>query len=183
MGSMFVWIPRFSYLVEGSNISVKFSNGLVDDTSDGYILHPAFNFSSYNGGDTSSSLNYEPQLSESDKLLGFWVAKYPASNNNGKVASKDATEWTNISINNAFVNSKNMFGSNLSSYGISVNSDVTIYDSHLMKNVEWGATAYLACENKIFGGVLFTTGLFLICTRGYNLFTGKVGYLFDNKTS
>ena len=144
MGSMFVWIPRFSYLVEGSNISVKFSNGLVDDTSDGYILHPAFNFSSYNGGDTSSSLNYEPQLSESDKLLGFWVAKYPASNNNGKVASKDATEWTNISINNAFVNSKNMFGSNLSSYGISVNSDVTIYDSHLMKNVEWGATAYLA---------------------------------------
>ena len=46
-----------------------------------------------------------------------------------------------------------------------------------------GATAYLACENKIFGGVLFTTGLFLICTRGYNLFTGKVGYLFDNKPS
>lgn len=44
-----------------------------------------------------------------------------------------------------------------------------------------GATAYLASENKIFGGFLFTTGLFLICTRGYNLFTGKVGYLFDNK--
>ena len=144
MGSMFVWIPRFSYLINGENIFVKFSNGLVDDTSNGYILHPAFNFSSYNGGNTSDTLNYEPQLTEDKKLLGFWVAKYPASNNNGKVASKNATEWTNISINAAYLNSKAMLESNSANYGISVDSNSPIDNSHLMKNVEWSAAAYLA---------------------------------------
>ena len=29
----------------------------------------------------------------------------------------------------------------------------------------------------------FGIGLFAICTRGYNLFTGKACYLFDNKPS
>jgi len=34
---------------------------------------------------------------------------------------------------------------------------------------------------KIFGALFFTIGLFTICERGYNLFTGKVCYVFDNK--
>lgn len=33
----------------------------------------------------------------------------------------------------------------------------------------------------VLGAVFFTIGLFTICTRGYNLFTGKVCYVFDNK--
>ena len=36
---------------------------------------------------------------------------------------------------------------------------------------------------NVVGAILFTVGLFTICTRGYNLFTGKVCYLFDNKPS
>ena len=34
---------------------------------------------------------------------------------------------------------------------------------------------------KVLGAFFFTVGLFTICTRGYNLFTGKVCYVFDNK--
>ena len=34
---------------------------------------------------------------------------------------------------------------------------------------------------KVFGALFFTIGLFTICERGYNLFTGKVCYVFDNK--
>lgn len=34
---------------------------------------------------------------------------------------------------------------------------------------------------NVVGAMLFTVGLFTICTRGYNLFTGKACYLFDNK--
>lgn len=34
---------------------------------------------------------------------------------------------------------------------------------------------------NVVGALLFTVGLFTICTRGYNLFTGKACYLFDNK--
>jgi formate/nitrite transporter FocA (FNT family) len=50
-------------------------------------------------------------------------------------------------------------------------------------SIGFGATVFLACENRILGSVLFTIGLFIICTKQYNLFTGKVGYLLDNKIS
>lgn len=42
-----------------------------------------------------------------------------------------------------------------------------------------GGVIYLSVENKVVGAALFATGLFTICTFGYNLFTGKVCYLPD----
>lgn len=44
-----------------------------------------------------------------------------------------------------------------------------------------GAVIYLQCENKIVGALLFTIGLFAICSFGMNLFTGKIGYVISNK--
>ena len=46
-----------------------------------------------------------------------------------------------------------------------------------------GGTVYLLVESKVIGAVLFSVGLFAICTLGYNLFTGKVCYALDNKPS
>ncbi|MDD7402188.1 MAG: formate/nitrite transporter family protein [Eubacteriales bacterium] len=46
-----------------------------------------------------------------------------------------------------------------------------------------GGTVYLALDNKIVGSLLFTVGLFAICTRAYNLFTGKVSYYLDGTYS
>lgn len=43
-----------------------------------------------------------------------------------------------------------------------------------------GATTYLSLENKIVGSILFSIGLFIILTKELNLYTGKVGYLFNN---
>lgn len=43
-----------------------------------------------------------------------------------------------------------------------------------------GGACFLAIDNKIIGALFFTIGLFTICTRGYALFTGRVGYAFDN---
>ena len=43
-----------------------------------------------------------------------------------------------------------------------------------------GGTAFLSIENKVIGALFFTVGLFVIVTNGYNLFTGKVCYIFDN---
>lgn len=40
-----------------------------------------------------------------------------------------------------------------------------------------GGCIYLACEIKIVGALMFTVGLYTICTQALNLFTGKVGYL------
>lgn len=42
-----------------------------------------------------------------------------------------------------------------------------------------GATALLSVENRVVGTALFTVGLFCVCTFGFNLFTGKVCYVFE----
>ena len=44
-----------------------------------------------------------------------------------------------------------------------------------------GATVYLSCPNKIAGAFLFAIGLFVICSYGLNLFTGKIGYVLSAK--
>lgn len=35
--------------------------------------------------------------------------------------------------------------------------------------------------SKLVGSVLFCAGLFAVCTLGYNLFTGKVGFVLENE--
>lgn len=49
-----------------------------------------------------------------------------------------------------------------------------------------GGTVFLRLKDAFTGGnvvgaLLFAIGLFIICTRGYNLFTGKACYIFGNK--
>lgn len=43
-----------------------------------------------------------------------------------------------------------------------------------------GGTIYLSIDNKIVGASLFGIGLFMIVIYGFNLYTGKIGYLVDN---
>ena len=43
-----------------------------------------------------------------------------------------------------------------------------------------GCNVYLACENKYVGAALFSIGLITILLFGFNLYTGKVGYVLDN---
>lgn len=49
-----------------------------------------------------------------------------------------------------------------------------------------GGTVFLKLKDafpggNVVGALLFTIGLFTVCTRGYALFTGKACYLFDNR--
>ncbi|MCM1328207.1 MAG: formate/nitrite transporter family protein [Ruminococcus sp.] len=44
-----------------------------------------------------------------------------------------------------------------------------------------GGAVYLSCDSKYLGAFLFGTGLFVILSFGFNLFTGKVGYAVENK--
>ena len=46
-----------------------------------------------------------------------------------------------------------------------------------------GGCLFLAIDNKIIGSLFFTLGLFTICSRGFNLFTGKVGYAIGKPLS
>ena len=40
-----------------------------------------------------------------------------------------------------------------------------------------GCNIYLSCDNKYIGASLFSVGLITIITFGFNLYTGKVGYI------
>ncbi|MGL6221297.1 MAG: formate/nitrite transporter family protein, partial [Lacrimispora sphenoides] len=46
-----------------------------------------------------------------------------------------------------------------------------------------GGVIYLTLENHIAGSFLFSIGLFTIYTFGFNLFTGKVCYIVNEKPS
>ena len=162
-GSYFVWIPRYAYRIiyyasETSSVITGYCDGegikdargkvkysldegvetvLKDDIK--YIVHPAFETNVNLGGWDSD-------------LSGIWVAKYEISmEKNGipestdtkgglvvsdiltdesvKAVSKPSVEsWKHISIGKCYTNSRN--------YDTNKNS-------HLMKNSEWGAVAYL----------------------------------------
>ena len=40
-----------------------------------------------------------------------------------------------------------------------------------------GGTVFLSLDNKVLGALFFCVGLFMVCTLGLNLYTGKVCYL------
>ena len=46
-----------------------------------------------------------------------------------------------------------------------------------------GGCVYLGCEVKWVGAILFAVGLFTIFSFRLDLYTGKVGYIFDNDRS
>lgn len=46
-----------------------------------------------------------------------------------------------------------------------------------------GGTVNLSSGNKIIGAFMFSIGLLIIVTSKLNLFTGKIGYLLENKLS
>ena len=49
--------------------------------------------------------------------------------------------------------------------------------------IGFGGMVFLSLDNKVLGAALFTIGLFVICTFGFHLFTGKVCYVFQNDSS
>lgn len=46
-------------------------------------------------------------------------------------------------------------------------------------SISIGGTVFLSVENKVLGALFFTVGLFTVCTFGFNLYTGKVCYVFE----
>lgn len=75
-GSMFVWIPRYTYKEEGGTQSIVYSKLTQDYTLDGYIKVPAFYRGDYEGATADNdNTGYDPGGRE---LTGFWISKYEA---------------------------------------------------------------------------------------------------------
>ncbi len=178
-GSMWVWIPRYSYKIEWDEsknvgkIDVMFLDGNTnknkqgqDVTRLGYIVHPAFK-----DGKNNQYKNGEWD----EEITGIWVSKFEAGYAGQKNTASENVEIVNSSLQFQ-KDSKNILGpikagetaitypvfmgktysyNNIelgdmyslsqilsepgNPYGFNEN-----VDSHLMKNSEWGAVAYLA---------------------------------------
>ena len=143
--AMFVWIPRFAYQISsnyhngGSGVSgtinIKFMQGTGSTAADGT--------NSWQNSSGQGNWNIHPAFEYNGTKAGIWVAKFEASSVQGNSNSSDGDNvttktlqikpgvqsWRYITIENIFTICKN--------YNSSLNS-------HLIKNSEWGAVAYLS---------------------------------------
>ena len=188
-----VWVPRYEYVVPTSTtateIEVKFisKEQITPDTDKNYVIHPAFT-NAGNGG-----------LGELD---GIWVAKFEASSNtttpdtsygggddsNLKVQVKPGVQsWRNITTNNIFTVCRKITEDGEVLEGSTI-------DSHLMKNMEWGAVAILSQSKYGIFNSQSSIGIngdktYQIWNNpnGYNtsqyIYTGYVGSNKDSKTA
>ncbi len=128
-GSMWVWIPRYAYSItsgyhssSAGNIDVEFMKGLTNETSTGR--------KSFNNASGQGKWNIHPAFNYGQTVSGIWVAKFEASNSGGKIKVEPGVQsWRSITVNDIYTNCLN--------YNKTLNS-------HMMKNDEWGAVAYLS---------------------------------------
>ena len=160
-GSMWVWIPRYAYMIDEENqtIDVKFLIGTTDqyyndegelkiakrvnsedeiaDTTADYYVHPAFT--------NETNINYA-NGGWDEELTGIWVAKFEAgyTDTSNKDIQKPVFQPIAYSINSVTINDSYNISRNLTNSGNIYGLSSVTTDSHLIKNSEWGAVAYLS---------------------------------------
>ena len=137
-GSMWVWIPRYAYSItsgyhssSAGNIDVEFMKGLTNETSTGRT--------SFQNSSGQGNWNIHPAFNYGQTVSGIWVAKFEASRSNATSSNAGSNNtikiqpgvqsWRSITVNDIYTNCLN--------YNSTLNS-------HMMKNDEWGAVAYLS---------------------------------------
>ena len=189
LGSMYVWIPRYAYKIAGEkNIEVTFLKGNTNEGSDGVI------YTTDESTDTSKTAIVHPAFNlGGTELNGFWVAKFEASGTNkdgnavGNASSSSSEQqyapdsttiakslpnkisWRHISIGESEKRSMDIATTSKSSFGLTSGAN-----THLIKNSEWGAVAYL-CYSEC-GSVPMTNGAGTLNSSPwyyYNLYTGQ----------
>ena len=128
-GSMWVWIPRYAYSITSGyhssstgNIDVEFMKGLTNETSTGR--------KSFDNVSGQGKWNIHPAFNYGTAVSGLWVAKFEASNGSGKIKVEPGVQsWRSVTVNNIYTSCLN--------YNKTLNS-------HMMKNDEGGAVAYLS---------------------------------------
>ena len=176
-----VWIPRYEYKISGTQIDVKFirtSKKQVDKNYD--HIHPAFEDGSEKGKN-----NHYMNGEWRDEIPGFWVAKFQAgfaggNNDVTKVQSSTGKDfpvflgrtyaYNMIKIGDAYELSRNLTDSN-NIYVLDSNET----DSHMSKNSEWGAVAYLTQSSYGLDGKI-EIGYNNVCIMAIPWIFGITGY-------
>ncbi len=150
----YVWIPRYTYTIFNGNngsvpeqeIQIKFESGInsmgtVECHDIDFAANPTSEVSeictdSTNGSVTNNVSTYtHPAFTFGDEeLTGFWVGKFEVSGTTDKIEIKpNVSSLRYTSVSDFFSSIYNI----KAIYNISG-------DSHMMKNMEWGAVAYLS---------------------------------------
>ena len=80
-GSMFVWLPRFSYKEENGAMNIVYSKLTADYTLDDYVRHPAFYYGEYIGSEGIVNEN-SGYIAGGVEVTGIWISKYEAGYTN-----------------------------------------------------------------------------------------------------
>ena len=142
-----VWIPRYEYKITNSGttltaeqINVNFISGTSTTNTSGYLIHPAFR----NGTVYKNTADYD--LGGWDKeLTGIWYGKFEtgyATNNttNAAITSNILIKPDTYSMRKQTVSNEYTTAQNIrTDHGLP-----TTVDTHMSKNDEWGAVAYLS---------------------------------------
>ena len=162
-GSYWVWIPRYIYKITANwnssstgTIEVQFTKGVDDNWNKDVI-----GYINLEGTAETSNNKWtnHPGFTFGDReLTGFWVAKFEptaaeglasststcnaADNVNNKTVKiiPGVQSWRCINVKNAFESSRAMETNSIYGWGETGEG----IDTHVMKNSEWGAVAYLA---------------------------------------
>ena len=147
----YVWIPRYTYTIFNGNnesvneqeIQIKFESGISSSGTVKCIDNVSGSGNSSetctdatNGSIVNRTSTYtHPAFTFGDQeLTGFWVGKFEVSGNTDKITIKpNVSSLREQTISSFFTSIQNM------SATYSLNGD-----SHMMKNMEWGAVAYLS---------------------------------------
>lgn len=77
-GSMFVWIPRYTFKEESDGSkSIVYSKLTQDYTLNGYVKNPAFYYGEYTGAENTEKSN-TGYTAGGKELTGIWISKYEA---------------------------------------------------------------------------------------------------------
>ncbi len=136
----YVWIPRYKYQIwsidngtkrgneQTINIIFENKNSISTGTQVGeYITHPAFWWDNDSDG----------VRDEGEELSGIWIGKFETTGSaSNPTILPDVRSLSSQKVSAQFTTAQLLGGS---TYGITQNTD-----SHMMKNSEWGAAAYLS---------------------------------------
>lgn len=161
----YVWIPRFSYKIWSGitaiesapqEIEIRFDD--VDTISNGsaigqWLTHPAFWWNANNNSTRDVG----------EEISGFWVGKFETSKGTSSdvgtsspIILPNKSSWVSQNVVTQFQTMLKFSGGtfNTSSGAVTFSGSSTYglastTDSHMMKNSEWGAVAYLS--HSIYG--------------------------------
>ena len=144
--SMFVWIPRYAYSITdmyhalgdmstAGTIEVEFMKGTSNESATGRTT--------FQNASGQGNWNIHPAFEYGETVSGIWVAKFEASSVEGNSNTEEGDNVTTKTIQVKpgvsswrYINIGNM-------HDVCLNYNPTL-NSHLMKNDEWGAVAYLS---------------------------------------